>query len=210
MTIRTSARIAAALVGAAVLTIGLGIASAPFAGAQDPYGSTTTTAPQAIEATCGLTIPRAEPGTTVTATVRGVFFGERVRILFDGVQVGEGRAPDAVAQSAGAPVAFGGQVQAAPASTTNVLVKFTVPKAAPGTHTITAVGDTFTCFCNPKGEFTVLAKAGNLVKTGVNVALALVVGVALLLVGRVLLSTSHRRRAAERTLEERTLTSSHR
>lgn len=207
MSIRTSARIAAALVGAVVLTVGI----APAAGAQDPYGSTTTTAPKPVEATCNLTVPRGVTGTNVTATVRGVFLGERVRILFDGVQVGEGRAPDAVAQSAGAPVAFGGGALVAQSTpTAAVLVKFTVPKAAPGVHVVTAVGDTFTAFCNPKGEFTVLGKGGKLVKTGTDVALALAAGLVLLLVGRLLLSSSRRRRAAERALEERTLTSSRR
>lgn len=205
MSVRTSARIAAALVGAAVLGLGL----APLAGAQsDPYGSTSTTAPSEVEATCGLTLSKATPGTEVTATVGGVFFGETVRIRFDGTTVATVTAPLAAA-SAGAPVAFGGAALPAQASTTTVQAKFTVPRdAVVGKHVVTAVGDTFTCFCNPNGEFTVLAAAGGrLVKTGVNAALVLVVAVALLLVGRVLLGTSRRRRAAEQAHEERVLTS---
>ena len=203
MSVRTTARIAAALIGAAVLTLGV----APVAGAQqNPYGSTSTTAPAEVEATCGLTVPKGAPGTEVTASVKGVFFGETVRIRFDGTTVATVTAPLAAA-SVGAPVAFGGTALAAQAATTTVNVKFTVPKnAVVGKHIVTAVGDTFTCFCNPNGEFTVLAGAGGgLVKTGVNAVLTLVVAFALLLVGRVLLSSSRRRRAAEQAHEERVL-----
>ena len=75
-------------------------------------------------------------------------------------------------------------------------VDFLVPKsAAVGTHIVTAVGDTFTCLCNPRGEFTVLAASkGSLARTGVEIALVLVVAAALLLVGRTFVSSSRRRR----------------
>lgn len=196
MKVRTTTRALAALVGAALLAV-LG---APMASAEtDPYGSTTTTAPGEVEATCTLNLTKAKPGERVKGKVAGVFFGEKVRLFFDDVQVAEVTAPAApvTAQSVGAPVALGGQLLAAQdTDSTTVDVEFIVPKnAAVGTHIVTAVGDTFTCFCNPRGEFTVLAAGtGSLARTGVEVALVLVVAAALLLVGRAFVAGSRRRR----------------
>ena len=179
MKARTTTRALAALVGAALLAV----LAAPLAGAQtDPYGSTTTTAPGEVEAACSLSVGKAKPSEKVTAKVAGVFFGEKVRILFDDLQVAEVTAPAAAAQSV---------------DSTTVNVDFLVPKsAAVGTHIVTAVGDTFTTFCNnARGEFTVLAAAkGSLVRTGVEIALMLVVAAALLLVGRAFVGASRRRR----------------
>lgn len=202
MSVRT-ARFAAALLGVTLV----GVLAAPMAGAaDDPYGSTTTTTSPVgeAEASCGLSVASAKPGADVTGVVHGVFFGEHVRILFDGVQVAEATAPadpGVAALSAAAPVAFGGQTLAAQAAeddgTTDVTVAFKVPKAAPGKHVVTAVGDTFTCFCNPRGEFTVLAAGtgtSSLARTGVEAGLVLVIALALLLVGRAAISASRRRR----------------
>lgn len=216
MSART-ARFAAALLGVTLA----GVLAAPLAGAQsvDPYGSTTTTTGIGeAEASCGLSLSSAKPGTTVTAVVHGVFFEEHVRILFDGVQVAEATAPadDAVlAQSTSAPVVFNGAAQAADdEGTVDLAIKFTVPKAAPGKHVVTAVGDTFTCFCNPNGEFTVLAAdagTGSLARTGVEAGLVLVVAAALLLVGRAAVSAAKRRRPDTLADDaERQLTSSDR
>ncbi len=197
MKARTTTRALAALVGAALLAV----LAAPVAGAQtDPYGSTTTTAPGEVEASCALNVTKAKPGERVKGKVAGVFFGEKVRIFFDDVQVAEATAPAApvTAQSASAPVALGGVALAAQqtADSTTVDVEFLVPKnAAVGTHIVTAVGDTFTCFCNPDGKFTVLAASnGSLARTGVEIALVLVVAAALLLVGRTFVGASRRRR----------------
>ena len=203
MSVRT-ARLLAVLLGVTLV----GLLGAPMAGAQTgPYGSTTTTAPVGeVEASCTLSLTEGKPGTEVTATVAGVFYGERVRVLFDGLQVAETTAPEApsaastnlpttgavVAQTAGAPVVFNAVDDE---FTTSVVMKFVVPNAAPGTHIVTAVGDTFTCFCNPKGEFEVLAAGsgrGSLAKTGVGVLLLLVVAAALVLVGRTFLGASRR------------------
>jgi hypothetical protein len=178
MKARTTTRALAALVGAALLAV----LAAPVAGAQsDPYGSTTTTAPGEVEAACTLSVGKAKPAEKVTAKVTGVFFGEKVRILFDDLQVAEVIAPPAGTQTA---------------DSTTVTVDFLVPKsAAVGTHIITAVGDTFTGLCNPRGEFTVLAASkGSLARTGVEIALVLAVAAALLLVGRTFVSSSRRRR----------------
>jgi hypothetical protein len=214
MSLRTTARIAASLVTLALL----GLVAAPLAGAdQDPYGSTTTTtsAVGEAEASCSLSLSEAKPGTEVIAKVAGVFFGEHVNILFDGVIVGSTTAPAApvTAQSASGAVAFGGQALAAQdtVDTTTVTIKFTVPKAAVGTHLVTAVGDTFTCFCNPRGEFKVLAASsgtGGLARTGIEAALLLVIAAALLIIGRTLLDGSkRRRRRAQSDEDERDLTS---
>jgi len=183
----------AVLVGTTLLGL-----AAPTAGAQtDPYGSTTTTAPPTGEltATCSLSIPEGRPGDTVVATVNNVFFGERVRLLFDGVQVGATSAPLA-ASSVGAPVAFGGVALPAQAVATSVKITFTVPKAAVGSHTVSAVGDTFTCLCNPNGLFRVLAPkaGGKLAKTGVYAALLLAMAAVFLLSGRAFVAESRRRR----------------
>ncbi|MDP1821167.1 MAG: LPXTG cell wall anchor domain-containing protein [Acidimicrobiales bacterium] len=201
--VRTTTRLAVALLAAAALLIVV----APTAGAQedgDPYGNTTTTTDggtdggiDEVTATCTLTLREGRPGDTVTATVDGVFFGESVRILFDGVQVGSTTAPVA-AEAVGGAVAFNGVALPAQAETTSVRVTFTVPKAAVGTHVVTAVGDTFTCFCNPDGLFRVLAAAkskSSLPRTGIYLALFLAIAGALLVAGRALIGASRRRRA---------------
>ena len=214
--VRTTSRLAAALLGA-VLVIGL---AGPTASAQDPYGSTTTTAPSArsVEATCGLSVPEGRPGDRVTATVNGVFLGENVRLLFDGVQVGATTAPTTVgaatggssgsttggglartdrrvvALSEGGATVFDGATQVV---TTSVSITFTVPNAAPGTHVVTAVGDTFSCFCNPNGAFRVLSAKSprSLPRTGIYVALYLVLAAILLGIGSELVLRARRRRA---------------
>ncbi len=82
-------------------------------------------------------------------------------------------------------------------STTSVKITFRVPNAAPGTHIVTAVGDTFSCFCNPNGRFLVLAQksARSLPKTGIYVALFLVLAAILLGIGSELVLRARRRRA---------------
>ena len=220
MKVRTTARIAAALVGAATLSV----LAAPLAGAQQgPYGSTTTTAPVGeVAASCALSLGKAKPGETVTAKVDGVFLGETVRILFDSSIVAEKRAPgtplvvDGVkAQSAGVAVTFNGQAVAAQTDdTTSVVLTFQVPKnAAVGTHVVRAVGDTFTCFCNPDGKFEVLASGTgrSLARTGVEVGLLLVVAAALLVFGRGLVMAARRSRTDgthDELAEERSLATS--
>jgi hypothetical protein len=198
--VRTTSRLAFAALGLALLAV----ATAPAAGAQqDPYGSTTTTAPDNgrgdIEATCSLSIPEGRPGDTVTATVNGVFLGETVRIFFDDLQVGRTTAPGVAAAAASGGVVFNGAALPAQQAVTSVQITFTVPPAQPGNHIVTAVGDTFTCFCNPDGVFRVLAAKGAkgaLPRTGVYIALFLVVAAALLVLGRGLIAASRRRRAA--------------
>ena len=198
--VRTTSRLAFAALGVALLFV----VAAPSAGAQDdPYGSTTTTAPDDggrgdVEATCSLSVSEGRPGDKVTATVNGVFLGERVSIFFDSIEVGSTTAPDLTGLSAGSPVLFGGSALPAQSAVTSVQVTFTVPPAAPGTHIVTAVGDTFSCFCNPEGEFRVLAAAagkGGLPRTGVYAGLFVVIAIALLIAGRALLAASRRRNA---------------
>lgn len=155
----------------------------PSASAQDddPYGSTTTTTePTAPTPSCSLSVTQAEAGASVTATVFDVPLGATVRLLFGGVEVGQGTASD----------------------TTTVPIAFNVPVVDPGEYLVTAVGDTFAVACGPEvgGLFTVLADTigtggggGTLPRTGVYAALLVAVAVALLVVGRTALESSRRR-----------------
>jgi len=200
--VRTTSRLVLALFGAALLLL----VAAPSANAQDPYGSTTTTKPsvRSVEASCSLSLKEGRPGDTVTATVNGVFLGENVRLLFDGVQVAATTAPTTLtgtshplaATAVGSPVIFNGGTQQQ-IQTTSVSLTFKVPNAQPGTHVVTAVGDTFSCFCNPNGEFLVLApkSSRSLPRTGIYVALYLVVAAILLGIGSELVLRARRRRA---------------
>lgn len=189
------------------------------AGAQeDPYGGTTTTAPPvAPQPTCNIGVETAVPGQTLTAEVAFVPHGATVRILIDGVEAGRGTAPLA-AQSAGGGVRFDGARLPAQVSTTSLSIGFQVPAdIEPGPHSVTAVGPTFTVRCgpNPDGILQVLATTdgqgdgssggGSLPKTGVTLALLLVLAVLALLVGRALLRASRRRReeAARRARHRR-------
>ena len=195
--VRTTSRLVTILLGAA-LVVGL---AAPAASAQDPYGSTTTTAPpssgRTVEATCTLSVPEGRVGDRVTATVRGVFLGENVRLLFDGVQVGAATAPNVAGASAGGGAVFNGAALPAQVATTSVTITFTVPAAAPGVHIVTAVGDTFSCFCNPNGAFRVLPTKSprSLARTGIYTALYLVLAAILLGIGSELVLRARRRRA---------------
>lgn len=179
--VRTTSRLVTILLGAA-LVVGL---AAPAASAQDPYGSTTTTAPpstgRSVEATCSLSPSEGRVNESVTATVGGVFLGENVRLLFDGVQVGATTAPGSTTTG----------------QTTSVTIRFDVPGAAPGVHIVTAVGDTFSTFCNPNGAFRVLPTKSprSLARTGIYTALYLVLAAILLGIGSELVLRARRRRA---------------
>jgi hypothetical protein len=101
-------------------------------------------------------------------------------------------------------VFYGQAVASQDVDTTSVVLTFQVPKsAAVGTHVVRAVGDTFTCFCNPDGKFTVLSAGGSsLARTGVEAGLLVAVAVALLLFGRGLVMASRRGRGAEAAEDE--------
>ena len=191
--------------------------AAPLAGAQiDPYGATTTTAVAggSADTGCSLSAAKGKPGQEIHATVFPVQPGAIVRILFNGEQVGIGTAPSTpigianqvartgapsldfgvTAQAASSPVRFG---QAGPV--TSVTISFLVPDIAPGVASVTAVGANFTCFCNPDGAFTVLAKdagrTGALARTGIYVSLFLVAAAFCFVLGRAFLRASHIARA---------------
>jgi hypothetical protein len=196
---RTGIRAAVTAVVAALVLFSF----APVAQAQapSPYGSTTTTMPGgSADTACTLNLTRARPGELVTARVFPVAPGAIVRILFDGVQVGIGQAPGGpvVANATGAPVQFNGvALLAQTAVTTSVTIEFRVPDVTVGDHSITAVGSNFTCFCNPDGVFTVLAKtaSNSLARTGVYLALFLVAALFCFVLGRAFLRASHIARA---------------
>ena len=191
--VRTSTRVALGLMAGLLL---LAFAAPTADAQQDPYGSTTTTSsPRIVEATLSLQPVEGRVGDTVVATVGGVFFGESVDILFDGVVVGRTKAPGVFAQSAGAPVQFNGAALAAQSDdiSTTVKVTFSVPNAKAGAHRVAAVGDTFIV---EKG-FTVLdAKkdGGKLPRTGIYAALLVAIALALIVGGRAFIAASKVRR----------------
>lgn len=187
-------------VGGVVLATAVVLAAAP-AGAQDPYGGTTTTAPTGTaEASCSLAVGQAAPGATVTATVSGVPFGDTVRILFGGIEAGRSTA----AGTAGQP------------GVTVLQVPFVVPDVSGGSYLVVAVGSAFTATCD--ADFQVLGASvlgstverlpgagtgskgpGSLAKTGASLAALVALAVALLLSGRALVSASRERAGVDGT-----------
>lgn len=200
-------RALAAAVGA-VVALAAFCASPGAAQDGDPYGGTTTTGGGPTPAaTCELSMTSGDAGASVTATVRNVQFGETVRMLFGGTEVARATAP-LQSQSVGAPVLLGGQVLAQQATRATVSVDFVVPDVEPGSYLVTAVGVDFTAECTFEGGgFDVVDVLGDavtrgggrsLARTGMYVLLLLVIGAALVLVGRALLEESRRRRDVER------------
>lgn len=210
MTARSTQRLRAAI-GATVAGCCLALVGAVGpVGAQDPYGGTTTTTTTAdpeLVAACALGLTAGAPGATASVRVTNVPFGATVRVLLDGSEVGRGTAP-VQGQSVGAPVAFGGQALVAQATTTTLDISFTVPDLAPGRYLVSAVGADFTLRCTSDTDdlFEVLGSSrgregvasGSLPRTGVYVALLLVIAVVLIVAGRTLLHRSRRRQTAAR------------
>jgi hypothetical protein len=177
---------------------------------RSPYGSTTTTVPGGSADTgCSLNIDKGKPGTEVFATVFPVRPGAVVRILVNGVQVGIGTAPSVALPQTGDTRGATGPVTGQSAATavrfaqaepvTSVTIAFRVPDLPPGVVSVTAVGSNFTCFCNPDGAFTILAKdagrTGALARTGIYVAMFLVAAAFCFVLGRAFLRASHIARA---------------
>jgi hypothetical protein len=175
---------------ATVVVAVLGVLALPAGAQDDPYGSTTTTAGAVAGAqvTCDLTITEGQAGAGVTATVAGVSSGTTVRVLFGGIEVGRAATP------------VQGQ------SGTALAIPFVIPEVSPGEYLVTAVGPDFTTTCaTDVGVVSVLGATvtrgaqrggGALPRTGIYVALFLVIALVLLLVGRALLESSRRRRRA--------------
>ena len=183
------------------------------AGAQDPYGSTTTTAgPPGQTPSCQLKDDSAPPGGSATVAVRSVPRGDEVRVLFDGQEV-------ASAEATGP----GGSPHV------NVDITFTVPETAEaGPHQVAASGPTFSVECQtgngddfevtPEGEVMGAQETRGegsggtgLARTGIYVGFLLALAAVLLLLGRALMDASHlqRRQAArERTARRRSRGSS--
>ena len=182
---RTRAMLAA-LVGATLL-----LAPGTPAGAQDPYGgSTTSTAGPGPETTCRLREDTSSPGATATARVQAAPRDTEVQIRFDGVVVAE--------EMATGP----GQ-----SPQVNIDIDFVVPEdAEPGDHDVSAVGAGFSVSC---GTLTVQSEttpagfsrdggSGSAAKSGIYVAIALAVLAALVMVRRSVLDASRQRaRAAQ-------------
>lgn len=172
---------------AVAITLALA-APAHAAAGGDPYGSTTTTAGEpTIEVSCELSLTVGPPGTAVTATVLNVPFGDTIRLLFGGTEVGRATAPLAADATPGL---------------TGVTIDFVVPEVAAGGYLVTAVGGTFTGECSPDaGLFDVLAATqsqgdggGALPRTGIYAALLVALALALVVAGRAVLAESRRRK----------------
>jgi len=180
----------------AFLVVAAVLLAAPPASAQDddPYGGTTTTeAPQIVPA-CELGVTVGAPGVEALVTLTSVPSGATVRILLDGDEVARDTAP--LQSESGA-------------ATATMEIPFTVPELAPDTYTVTAVGADFTVVCEPQGTFGVLdadeqrlpgvfGGVTGLPRTGIYVALLVVIALVLIVAGRTLLGASRRRREAER------------
>ncbi|MGH9275785.1 MAG: hypothetical protein ACRDZU_14155 [Acidimicrobiales bacterium] len=182
------------------LTAGVAVlAIAPAGAQQDPYGNTSTTAApdSGLVPTCSFDLRTGSPGDTGELHVENVPFGGTVRVLIGGAEAGRATAPLA-AQAAGAPVRFGGTALPAQARATTLDIPFTVPDLPPGQHTVTAVGVDFALTCDPGGLEVLAAseksRGGFLPRTGIYIALLLVIAIVLLIVGRRLVSASRRRR----------------
>jgi hypothetical protein len=175
----------AALVGAVLL-----VAPGPPAGAQDPYGSSTTTAGPGPETTCRLRDDAAAPGATATARVHAVPRDTEVQIRLAGEVVAE--------EMATGP----GQ-----SPQVNIDIDFVVPDdTEPGEHEVFAVGAGFSVSCGTlsvEGEatpagFTSDGGSGSGARTGIFLAIALGVLAALVMVRRSVLDASRQRaRAAQ-------------
>jgi hypothetical protein len=175
----------AALVGAVLL-----LATGTPAGAQDPYGSSTTTAGPGPETTCRLREDVSAPGATATARVNAVPRDTDVEIRLDGEVVAE--------ETATGP----GQ-----SAQVNIDIDFVVPDdTEPGAYEVFAVGAGFSVSCGTlsvEGEaapagFSGDGRSGSGVQTGIYLAIALAVLAALVMVRRSVLDTSRQRaRAAQ-------------
>lgn len=190
---RRALLLATLLVGTATL-----VPSAAAHAQEGPYGSTTTEAPpEPNEVTCSLDITTGEAGSPGTAQVFSVQAGVTVRLLFDGAEVGSAEA------------------LGAPGTSSNVTIGFTVPEVDPGSYVVAAVGPSFAAECDGSLEVGAVAgenivrpgtdpsgnvagsgsgRVGPLPRTGVYIALLVVIALAALILGRILLAASRRRR----------------
>ena len=173
---------------------------APAGAQEDPYGSTTTTAPRGQTASCQLKTKSAPPGGSATVTVRAVPRGDDVRVLFDGEEVAEAEATG-------------------PGTSPHVSVDitFTVPMSAEaGTHQVVASGASFSVACQTGNgaDFEVTASGevlgeqitreghgsggSALPKTGVYLGFLVAIAALLVLLGRAFMEASRlqRRQAA--------------
>ncbi len=189
---RAWGRRSAAVVAAVLLAVGV-LASPARAqdGGNTPYGGTSTTIDDGPEASCRLRARVLSPGETATAQVKAVARGTHVEIRFDGEVVAE--------EDASGPGS---------SPRLNMEIDFVVPAdAGPGEHTVTAVAPSFTLSCQAPGGGDLEVRGasvergdagGSLPKTGVYIALLVVVALALLVAGRAFVEASRQRARAER------------
>ena len=154
----------------------------PAQAQEDPYGSTSTTQAPTLTPSCRLGLVAGTPGTEGEVTVDNVSPGGTVRIIIGGQEAGQATAPQ------------GGAAQV------TLVVPFEVPDLSPGSYPVSVVGASFTLTCEGANQLEVLAASadlgsgGSLPRTGIYVALLVAIAVALLLLGRLLLDASRRKR----------------
>lgn len=182
-TARTTWRLTVAVGSLSALTF---LAPTPAGAQQDPYGNTTTTTvpDRGVSPTCSSELTVGSSGDPGEARVEHVASGGTVRLLIGGAEAGRATAPSA-----------------AEASTTTIEIPFTIPDLPPGQHTVVAVGVDFTLTCDPDGlevlGATEVRDRGLLPRTGISLALLVVVAVVLLIVGLRVREAARRRRIAK-------------
>lgn len=177
----------AVLVGLFVALSAVALAAAPAsAQSENPYGSTSTTAPGSPTPSCSIEQTSGANGAVISGTVFDVEAGSTVDFYLGGVQLGTIEVP-------AGPQAF----WAAPiTATTDVAFSFTVPAdLEPGMYAPVIVGTTFNTECALPGgadAFEVLAASdergdgesgGDLAFTGFEILFLVFLGLLLIAVG---------------------------
>lgn len=162
--------------------------------AGDPYGSTSTTAPEQPEASCSITTAFGAQGGVISGTLFDVETGATAEFYLDGFFLGEIDVPASPQTFRAAPVA----------ATVDVDFSFRIPvDIPPGEYTPVVIGATFSCECALPGgadAFGVLAAAtdtgdggdGGLAFTGFDLLQLVILGIALVLAGYVVVRSRRR------------------
>lgn len=174
-----------ALVGV-IVALCAAVLVAPPAGAQNenPYGSTSTTAPDQPTASCSIDQSSGVQGGVVSGTLFDIEAGSTAEFYLGGVLLGTIEAPDGPQTFRRAPIA----------ATVDVAFSFGIPAdLAPGMYTPIVVGSTFNAECALPGgavAFEVLAASDgdgdgddDLAFTGFEILFLVLLGLLLIAVG---------------------------
>lgn len=175
----------------------------------DPvYGCETTTTESTAAAQCDLNTTQVTAGDTVIATVTNVPVGDRIDITFNGVVIASATATaDGQGTAAGAaPLAPAGHLAVAQTVSGGAQITFRVPpETATGSYEVRAIGPAFNADCTAGTDGLSVQGAavtrnpvggGSLSKTGITVALYLVLALALIIAGWQFVRAARARRNA--------------